>query len=686
MAEFLLEIFSEEIPARFQPLAQEHLLTLAQTKLKKLSLEYTSIQAFSGPRRLGLVVRGLPLHQPDMHEERKGPRIEAASQAIQGFLASAGVSREECTEIEVDGKGTFLFAKISKKGEKTEKLLAEMIQEIIQEFHWPKTMRWGSYAMAWARPIRGILALFEGRALPVLLEDPAILSTHTTQGHRFLSPQAIEVKDFSEYEKKLEENYVIVDGSKRQKKILDQIHHLLEGKDLYLKEDPGLLEEVTGLVEWPRVLMGKIEDRFMTLPSEVLMTSMKVHQRYFSLQDKKGTLAPFFLVVSNMETADKGHQIVEGNERVLRARLRDAIFFWDQDVKVPLHKWNHALKNRIFHGELGSIQEKGERLAGLGTTLLLQLPLADTDEAQEAARLLKADLATAMVGEFPELQGIMGSYYAKAQGVKASVAQAIRDHYAPMGPNDFCPTAPLSVLMALADKLDTLVGFFGVGIFPTASKDPYALRRTALGIIRLILENKLDASLPDLIGAAYAQYGFFKREDQAKTTTLVQEFIQDRLKVYFKPLFDHDLINGVVGEGWNGNILKAHEELMALRVFLAEEEGQNLLKAYKRVANILKQSADVTDGTIDPTLFEAPEIALYETLQGVQKELGPLLGSSIPEYKKIFGVLGRLASPLGSFFDNILVQAEDPSLRLNRLALLGLVRQTMLKAASFEGL
>jgi glycyl-tRNA synthetase beta chain len=681
MAEFLLEIFSEEIPAKFQPLAQEQLRSMVEEKLKKLHLDYDAIETFSGPRRLTAVVKGLPLRQSDRVEERKGPRVEAPHSAIEGFLASAGISRKECAEIEVPGKGVFLFAKISQKGQKTEKFLGEMVQEIISEFFWPKAMRWGTHSMTWARPIRNILALFDGKTVQVPLEDLAILSTRTTQGHRFLSPHTLEVTDFSDYEKKLKENYVIVDALKRRAKIKDQIEGILKAKKLFFKEDEELLNEVTGLVEWPKVLLGKIEDRFMVLPPEVLMTSMKVHQRYFSVLDNHENLAPFFLVVSSMETPDPS-QIVDGNERVLRARLRDATFFWDQDVKVPLPKWSASLKNRIFHAELGSLYDKGERLKGLGTTLLLHLPLAEAENAREAAGLLKADLATAMVGEFPELQGIMGSYYAKAQGVKASVAQAIRDHYAPMGPNDFCPTEPLSVLMALADKLDTLVGFFGVGIFPTASKDPYALRRTALGIIRIVLEGQLDVKLSDLLMAAYAQYGFFKSADQVKTIQLVQEFIRDRLKVYFKPLFEHDLIGAVLGDKWDGNILRTHEELMALGAFLAEEEGQNLLKAYKRVANILKQSADVTDGTIDPTLFETPEIVLYETLKRVEKDLVPLMG----DCEKIFTVLGRMNTPLSGFFDNVLVQVEDPSVRLNRLTLLMLVKKTFEKSLSFEGL
>ncbi len=681
MSEFLLEIFSEEIPAKFQPLAQEQLRSMVEEKLKKLHLNYDAIETFSGPRRLTAVVKGLPLHQLDRVEERKGPRVEAPHSAIEGFLASAGISRKECAEIEVPGKGVFLFAKISQKGQKTEKLLGEMVQEIISEFFWPKAMRWGTHSMTWARPIRNILALFDGKTVQVPLENLAILSTRTTQGHRFLSPHTLEVRDFSDYEKKLKENYVIVDALKRRAKIKDQIEEILKAKKLFFKEDEELLNEVTGLVEWPKVLLGKIEDRFMVLPPEVLMTSMKVHQRYFSVLDNHENLAPFFLVVSSMETPDPS-QIVDGNERVLRARLRDATFFWDQDVKVPLSKWSTSLKNRIFHAELGSIYDKGERLKGLAITLLIHLPLAEAEDAREAAGLLKADLATAMVGEFPELQGIMGSYYAKAQGIQVPVARAIRDHYAPMGPSDFCPKEPLSILMALTDKLDTLVGFFGVGIFPTASKDPYALRRTALGIIRIILENKLDVKLEDLLKAAYAQYGLFKTVDQGKTIQLIQGFIGDRLKVYFKPLFDHALIESVLRDSWKGNILKAHEELIALQKFLEKEEGQNLLTAYKRVVNILKQSADVTDGKIDPSLLEAPEIVLYETLKGVEKDLVPL----IEGYEKIFKVLERLCQPLKGFFDNVLVQVEDPSLRLNRLALLSLVKKAFERSISFEGL
>lgn len=669
MTEFLLEIFSEEIPASFQTLGQAQLANAFDLRLKKENLSFESIKTFGTPRRMGLLITDLPLVQADRSEERRGPRVDAPAAAIEGFLKSVGKNREDCEEKYVGDKGPFLFATLHEKGHPTLNILARIVEDILEQFEWPKSMRWKTDTFVWARPLHGILALFDGKIVPVHLKSLDIQAGAHTYGHRFLSPHQIMVRNYADYKVQLAQNYVQVEPLERQKSIQEQIDVLLASKGLILKEDTGLLEETANLVEWPVVLMGTIEERFTQLPEEVLITSMRTHQRYFATRDRNGKLAPHFLIVSNMETPDQGQTIIDGNERVLRARLSDAHFFWEQDMKRPLEEWNKPLAHRIFQEKLGTIADKINRLKQTSSALLSHFPTLNPQQAQQAISLLKADLSTGMVGEFPELQGIMGGHYARAQGLSSQVAEAIRTHYAPAGPQDTCPTDPLSIHVALVDKVDTLVGFFAAGLEPTASKDPYALRRTALGIIRLIHENELDVRLPDLISAALSSYSF-PTATKEKAKAGVKEFLEDRLSVYLKPLYSASLLNAVMGPQWDGSITDLNQKLSALKSFLESPEGPDFITVYKRAANILKQTADFQDVRFDSSVFTSEEQKLFEALQETEQALKIFLDSHSHQYGKAIHALSQLKAPLEVFFANVMVQDPDITRRHNRLSLL----------------
>ncbi|HCI48810.1 MAG: glycine--tRNA ligase subunit beta [Alphaproteobacteria bacterium RIFCSPHIGHO2_01_FULL_41_14] len=669
MSEFLVELFSEEIPAAFQTLAQAQLAHTFELKLKKENIPFDTIKAFGTPRRMGMVITGLPSVQADRSEERRGPQVNAPAAAIDGFLKSIQKQRHECEEKYMGDKGPFLIATLHERGKPTAEILATFIKETLENFEWPKSMRWKSDDFLWARPLHGILALFEGQVVPVKLEQLAIRSGASTFGHRFLSPHRLDVKNYADYKLQLAENYVQIDPLDRQASIREQITKLLAHKGLTLEEDSGLLEETANLVEWPVVLRGTIDKRFTSLPEEVLMTSMRVHQRYFSTRDSKGKLASSFLIVSNMETADQGQQIIDGNERVLRARLSDAHFFWAQDMRRPLSDWNKPLTHRIFQEKLGTLADKIERLQKTSALLLACFPTVDPKQAEQSISLLKADLSTSMVGEFPELQGIMGSHYAKAQGINPNIALAIREHYAPVGPQDICPKADLSVHVALVDKLDTLVGFFAVGLEPTASKDPYALRRTALGIIRLIHENELPMSIDELIKVALTPYTFPQAKKE-KAALKIKAFIQDRLVVYLKQLYSASLLNAVLRQGGNLFITDLNLKLSALKAFLESPDGPDFITVYKRAANILKQEGALKTEEINSQLFVKEEHNLFDAILATQTVLDVCLADPTPHYAKAIQTLASLKAPLEVFFSNVRVQDPDPLLRHNRLSLL----------------
>ncbi len=692
MAELLLELLSEEIPARMQARAAEDLKRLVTDGLKAAGLSWTRADAFVTPRRLALVIDGLPVSTPDRVEEMKGPRVGAPDQAIQGFLRKLGGDRTLANcEKRSDGKSeSWVFVqKIA--GRATAEAASEAIAAAVRQFPWPNSMRWGAYRQSWVRPLQSLIGLFGSVPLrgDIDLGGATLRFGSMTTGHRFLAPAQFEVTSFAEYRDKLRAACVILDPVERRAEVERQAQAAAAGAGLVLKDDPGLLDEVTGLVEWPVAHVGTIDAAFMNLPGEVLSTSMRTHQRYFTLLNADGSTAPRFVVVANMKTDATGTaNIITGNERVLRARLSDAKFFWDQDRKARLDSRVPALKERTFYAKLGTMEDKVVRLQALASDLELMIP--GCTNAPRAAFLAKADLSTGMVGEFPELQGIMGRYYARADGESAVVAEAIREHYSPLGPNDRCPSAPVSIAVALADKLDTLVGFFAIGEKPTGSKDPFALRRAALGIIRLIVENKLRLSLGHVFAQSHQLYVNqlgAAVAGKAPVADLIV-FFADRLKVALKEQgVRHDLIDAVFARGDEDDLVRLLMRVDALKAFLGGEDGANLLIAFRRGANIvaIEEKKDKTrhDGAVAPgDLVLAEEQALHAALDSA----GPVVDAAIAreDFATAMSALARLRGPVDAFFDKVTVNDSDHKLRVNRLRLLSRIRATLGRVADFS--
>lgn len=687
MAEFLLELFSEEIPARLQAQAADDLKRLVTDKLKAAGLVFADARAFVTPRRLTLVIDGLPLSQPDISEERKGPRADAPSAAVEGFLKSTGLTRDQI-EVRDTDKGAILFAVIKRQGHPTATVLAEMIPDVIRTFPWPKSQRWGSGVLRWVRPLQSILCLLDG--VIVDFDVDGVKASNVTQGHRFLSKGLLSVASFADYKAKLLAARVMLDPADRKAHILAGAKALAASAGYDLIDDHGLLDEVTGLVEWPVVLMGRIDAAYMDVPGEALMATMRANQKYFSLRDPKtGKLAPRFVVVSNVEAADGGAAIVAGNERVLRARLSDAKFFWDLDRKTMLESRLPALNDIIFHARLGTVGERVIRIGQLAGALADFIPGCNADKAKRAARLSKADLVSGMVGEFPELQGIMGRYYALDQGEDAAVAEAIAEHYSPKGPSDACPTAPVSVAVALAEKIDTLVGFFAIDEKPTGSKDPYALRRAALGVIRLILENKLRVGLEEILARAAFLHGM--PEVDAVSSAAVQDllaFFADRLKVHLKEQgVRHDLVTAIFALGDEDDLVRLLARVDALRKFVESDDGANLLTAYKRASNIVrieeKKDNASYDGAPDAALFDLPEeTALYRQLSSAADHA--VKSVKAEKFGDAMAALAHLRTPVDAFFDKVTVNADDAAKRRNRLLILSQIRAALNAVADFS--
>jgi glycyl-tRNA synthetase beta chain len=685
MAELLLELFSEEIPARMQTRGAEDLKRLVTDALKAVGLAFTRADAYVTPRRLALVVDGLPVEQPDVTEEKKGPRVGSPDQAIQGFLKGAGfVSLDQCEKRTV-GKAEFWFAVVRKRGRVTAQVLAEILPDAIAKLPWPKSMRWGAESVRWVRPLHAILCVFDGRTVDFAFGP--VTSGDATRGHRFLAPSPIHVKDFADYRHKLRNAYVVLDHGDRAKTIWDDAATEATTLGLALKDDRGLLEEVAGLIEWPVPLVGTIDESFMDVPAEVLTTAMRTHQKYFALLRSDGSLANKFVAVANMLTDDGGAAVIAGNERVLRARLSDARFFWDQDRKIPLAERVPALKEIVFHAKLGTVAEKVERVVALASELA-PVVSADRDRVRSAAELCKADLVTGMVGEFPELQGIMGRYYALHGGEAVEVANAIAEHYAPKGPNDQCPKAPVSVAVALADKLDTLVGFFGVGEKPTGSGDPFALRRAALGVIRIVLENGLRIPLAKVLRMSERTYDESARGRLGESQVAeLLAFFADRLKVALREKgVRYDLIDAVFSLGGEDDLVRLVARVDALAQFLGTADGANLLVAYRRATNIVsieeKKDKIVYDGEVDEArLVAGEEKRLVEAL-GVAR-LGIDSALVREDFAGAMTVLAALRPAVDTFFDKVTVNADDKDLRANRLRLLATIRVTMNRIADF---
>jgi glycyl-tRNA synthetase beta chain len=688
VAELLLELLSEEIPARMQARAAEDLKRLVCNGLEAASLEFGEARAYVTPRRLALAVDGLPARQPDVTEEKKGPKVGAPEQALAGFMKANGLSEITQAEVRETPKGDFYFAVRQVAGRASGEVLPEVVGEAVRALSWPKSMRWTADSFRWVRPLHSVLAVFGGARLEGTLElggGFGLPFGDTTRGHRFLFPGTFAVADFADYQTKLRDAYVMLDREERKSLIAAEAAELAEAEGLVLKDDPGLLDEVAGLVEWPVVLMGTIDAGFMDLPPEVLVSSMRGHQKYFSTLDAGGRLADRFIVVANTETADGGAVIVAGNERVLRARLADARFFWDQDRKRTLASRAPDLGQMVFHAKLGSLDDKADRMQALAAALGDRIPGADKDRVRSAARLAKADLTTGMVGEFPELQGIMGRYYALADGEHAEVAEAIAEHYGPLGPNDACPGAPVSVAVALADKIDTLVGFWAIGETPTGSKDPYALRRAALGVIRLIVENKLRLPLGEVIETAR---GLYRGLDGGPGAGPLLEFFADRLKVALRDKgVRHDLVSAVFALGGEDDLVRLLARVGALEAFLGSEDGEHLLVAYRRAANIVrieeKRDGARFDGVAEAERFvQDEETALSEALGVAAAAAEPALGQE--DFTAAMAAMAALRQPVDAFFDHVTVNAEDAALRENRLRLLNRIGATLGRVADFS--
>ncbi|WP_044561059.1 glycine--tRNA ligase subunit beta [Azospirillum sp. B4] len=710
MAELLIELFSEEIPARMQVRAAEDFKRLVTTKLAEAGLAFEDAIAHSTPRRLTLAVTGLPVRQADVRDERKGPRVGSPDAAVQGFLRGAGLTSLDQCEQRDTGKGVFWFAVVEKPGGATIDALPGIIDAAIRELPWPKSMRWGNNTFRWVRPLHSILALFDGAVVPGALTlktaEPAPESSEgnvclggeptavtlaygaTTRGHRFLAPDVLTITDFADYQEKLAGAFVVLDREARKARILDQANALAAAEGLSLRDDPGLLEEVAGLVEWPVGLIGTIDQAFMDVPAEVLTTSMRTHQRYFALETPKGEtsdgkLAPRFILMANRTTEDGGKAVVAGNERVLRARLSDAKFFWDLDRKVSLEDQAKKLADITFHAKLGTTAAKVHRVEGLAAVIARAIH-ADVEATRRAARLAKADLVTGLVGEFPEVQGVVGRYIAYEQGEAAAVAEAIADHYKPLGPSDSCPTAPVSVAVALADKIDTLVAFFGIDEKPTGSRDPFALRRAALGVIRLIVENGLRLDLGDLFLVARGQLAL----DNAALDGELLAFFADRLVVALREKgVRHDLIAAALAGRAEGDLVRLLARVEALAGFVSTDDGANLLAAFRRAANILrieeKKDGHAHDGQPDAALLRLDEEqALAAALAQAHAASEPALAAE--NYVGTMAALASLRGPVDAFFDKVTVNADDPALRANRLRLLAGIRRTLNHVADFS--
>lgn len=680
MSDLLIELFSEEIPARMQARARADLKKMMTDALVEAGLTYASAGAFSTPRRLTLTVEGLTDQSPATREERKGPRTDAPDAALEGFLRSTGLTRDQL-EARDDKKGQVWFATIVKPGRPAAEIVAEALEATIRHFPWPKSMRWGNGALRWVRPLHSIICLLsdESGAQVVPLEVEGIHTSDRTRGHRFMAPDEFSVTGFDDYAAKLRRAHVMLDSSEREAAIRQEADNLAFARGWEIVSDDGLLTEIAGLVEWPVPLMGVIEDRFLALPPEVLQTSMKEHQKFLSARNPKTGRIEGFVTVANIQTADQGDTILHGNQRVLAARLSDAAFFWDLDLreaKAGMADWAEGLKSVTFQSKLGSQAERVTRMIKLAREIA-PLVGADPDQAAEAARIAKLDLRSAMVGEFPELQGTMGRYYALESGHPAAVADAVRDHYSPLGPSDQVPSAPVSVAVALADKLDTLTGFWAIDEKPTGSKDPYALRRAALGVIRLVLENGVRTGLLTCFAHGYP-------DNDGKD---LLSFFHDRLKVYLRDQgIRHDIIDSVLHMPGNDDLMLLVNRATALTEFMKTEDGPNLLQGLKRAANILAQ-AEEKDGVeysygADPKYAETDqERALFAALDIAAPAIAK--AATTEDFPAAMAAIAALRGPIDAFFEAVQINSDNQVLRRNRLNMLSQIRAAGAQIADF---
>lgn len=725
MTDFLLELLCEEIPARMQEKASADLVRLLEAELAKAGLKAKDIEGFVTPRRLALIARGLPAATETVSEELKGPRADAPAQALAGFLGKTGLTRDQLVERE-DAKGNkVLFAVINRAGRPTPDVLAEAVPAIIRAFPWPKSMRWGKASsspesLRWVRPLQGIVALFGDAVVPTSIDG--IASGRETVGHRFHSTGPIAIATADAYEATLRAAHVIVDHRERRVIVREEAEKAAAVAGFTIVEDEGLVHENAGLTEWPVPLLGRFDPEFLSVPREVIQLTMRTNQKYFACVDGEGKLAPAFVCTANIVAADGGKAIVEGNAKVLAARLSDARFFWEQDLKIKLAEQAKKLDQIVFHEKLGTVADKVERVAKLARWLVeegivgagtnpapsvtpaqagvsggergaspSEIPAsagmtkeALADQAEQAARLAKADLVTGMVGEFPELQGVMGGYYARAEGLPDAVADAIRDHYKPVGPGDHIPTAPVTVAVGMAERIDILAQFFAADIKPTGSKDPFALRRAALSLIQLLFANKIRARI----------FGIFTRQMSAEQSRLrevvsdeIVSFLIDRLKVQQREAgVRHDLIDAVFALGGEDDLVRLLARVWALQAFVETDDGANLLAGYRRAANILK--AEAKKGT-EPTAFSGFS---YEP-DAAEAALARVLDTQLPvaeqaivgeQFEEAMTALSVLRPTIDAFFDDVTINDQDETKRMTRLALLDKLRAAMQRVADFS--
>jgi glycyl-tRNA synthetase beta chain len=711
MPDLLFELFSEEIPARMQAKAADDLRRMVTDKLVAEGLVYEGAKAFASPRRLALTVHGIPARQSDLKEERRGPRVGGPDAAIQGFLKATGLSSIGEAKIQPDKKGDFYIALIEKPGRATLDVLAEILPVIIRTFPWPKSMRWGarsakSGSLVWVRPLHAIIATFG-----LETEEPDIVkfsvdgidAGQTTYGHRFMAPAAISVRRFEDYEAKLLDAKVVLDPERRKDVILTDAKQLAFAQGFELVEDETLLNEVAGLVEWPVVMMGTFEQEYLALPDEVIRATIRNNQKCFVVKDTKtGKLTNKFVLTANIEASDGGKVIVAGNERVIRPRLSDAKFFYETDLKTKLEDRLPKFENIVFHETIGTQAQRIARVEQLAAEIAPLLG-ADVEKVKRAAKLAKADLLTEVVGEFPELQGLMGKYYALAQGEDASVAAASEEHYKPQGPNDRVPTDLVSIAVALADKIDTLVGFWAINEKPTGSKDPYALRRAALGVIRLVLENDVRVDLVALFERhAWRIYEALGRRGISSGVVSVPfngrsvpticldllSFFADRLKVQLRDQgARHDLVDAVFSLGGQDDLLLVVRRVEALGKFLDSDDGKNLLAGTKRASNILsieeKKDKRSFDGTPDPALYSLnEEKALAKAIGEVKAEARAAVAKE--DFASAMSTMAKLRPAVDAFFDKVKVNDDDPKVRENRLKLLNEIRSATRAVADFS--
>ncbi|MBL1436371.1 MAG: glycine--tRNA ligase subunit beta [Rhodobacteraceae bacterium] len=738
--DYLLELFSEEIPARMQKRAGEDLKKLVTNGLVEAGITYESAAVFTTPRRLCLNVCGVLEQSPTLREERKGPRVSAPDKAIEGFLRGAGVAREDLV-VKADKKGDIYVVEIVKPGRGAAEVLTEVVSEVIRKFPWPKSMRWGAGQLRWVRPLHSVLSILSKEEVEVVPVDVDVPVGDSTEGHRFMAPGRFSVSGFEDYEAKLKAAYVMLDPSERADLIWHDATNGAFALGLEVVDDRALLAEVAGLVEWPVVLMGDIAEDFFALPAEVLQSSMREHQKFFSVRNPKTGRIEKFVTVANRETADGGATILAGNQKVLFARLSDAKFFWENDLRVPLGEMAAKLEKVTFHNKLGTQAERVARIAALAREIATDVD-ADPALAEQAAEICKADLMSEMVYEFPELQGLMGRYYAEAAGMPAEVANACEQHWQPLGPSDNVPTEPVSVAVALADKIDTLTGFWAIDEKPTGSKDPFALRRAALGVIRLVLANDLRGALRHIFVLSYADHvidklqglqgarskasaefaktfgftddemdsllsrkfdemapheeqksfvkGFANQVFSLENPTVLNllSFFHDRLKVYLKDKgIRHDVIDACLKMPGNDDLTLLVKRAEALQAFLNTDDGENLLQGFKRANNILraeeKKDGVSYEGEPDVKFAEEPaEKALFAAL----KEAAPKIETALNDenIEAAMAALAALRAPIDGFFDGVQVNADKPIVRRNRLCLLNEIRAVMHKVAVFS--